>query len=170
MKYVPTSMEKPADPDEVVGTKPSIGKVGDDRCENELPRSKSPVEISCSRTRNHDGIEVSSAWLSEKRTSTDVNQGDEHWSNKLNRVDWGSTANLHQGYQFRAPSLVRLIAFRSDLTTAERPSTRRGVANHVQWPVAGQELKWLERVANLRDFLQLVEELPCSCIVIGELC
>ena len=99
MKHVPTSIEKPADPDEVIGTKPSIRKGGDDRCEDELPRSKSPVEISCPRTRNHDGIEVSSVWLSEKRTSTDINQGDKHWSNKVHRVDWGSDPKLRERSQ-----------------------------------------------------------------------
>ena len=93
MKHVPTSMEKPADADEVIGTKPSICKVCDDRRENELPRSKSPVEISCLRTRNHDGIEVSSV------LGTDVNQGDEHWSNKVHRVDWGSDPKLHERSQ-----------------------------------------------------------------------
>jgi len=81
MEYIPTSMEKPTDADEVIGAQPSICKVSEDRCERELPRSKSPVEISCARTSYHDGVKAFSFRLPEKGTGTDVNQGHDHWPN-----------------------------------------------------------------------------------------
>jgi len=109
MEHIPSGVKKPPEADEVIRAKSSVGDVSDYGCEREFPRSKSAIEIRCPRTGNHDGVEVSSVWLSEQRASTDVNNRDKHWSNEIHRADWGSDPKLHKrsqlGSVFRDASL-----------------------------------------------------------------
>jgi hypothetical protein len=133
MKHIPTCVKKPTQADEVIGAKPSVGDIRDYRREREFPRAKSPVEISCPRTRNHDGIEVSSVWLSEERASTDVKQRHQYGTHQVHRVDWGSDPNLHQGSQFRAPYPVRVYTlFRPIQRLPNNALATRCLANRVQ--------------------------------------
>lgn len=81
VKNIPTRVQEPANADEIVGTKSAIGEVGNHSRERELPHSKSSIEIGGSRTRDHDGVEVSSARLSKKGTGADIDKRDQHRAN-----------------------------------------------------------------------------------------
>jgi len=74
VNHIPTRVKKPTDPDEPIGTKTFECKIGYDCRKREFPYPKAAIQICGSCASDHDGIEVSSVWLSEERASTDVKQ------------------------------------------------------------------------------------------------
>src|ERR1700758_299153 len=78
VQHIPSGVKQPADPDEVIGSEPSICEVGDDRRKCEFPYPEAAIEIRSACARNHDCIEVLPIWFSEERARTYIQHRNQH--------------------------------------------------------------------------------------------
>jgi len=102
MHHIPPGVEEPSRTYEFVGAEPPVGAVGNQSGENKFPAAEASVEIGRACPGDHDGIEVPSVWLFEKRASTNVENAYQYRPYDIDGVKWRERIYAHLSFAFGA--------------------------------------------------------------------